>query len=242
MKKSIKKAFTLAEIIFVMGIIGIVATLTVTNAKRDTDVAEKVTQLRKTEEILSTAFAQAVTENGSISTWGANGGEPTSANVWEVITPYLKLKKDCETSTGCWQSGNVKMVPYATTKFTGGGDSISIDGESEAYKGVLANGASLAIVDDSFDWESSPYCGYIYVDVNGTKGTYRYGDDVFAFVVNKSTGEIFPNGSYNAEQHFEGDCLKNGSYCTAWVFQFGNQDYLKDCRNKLKWGGPQTCR
>ena len=56
-----------------MGIIGIVATLTITNATKDTDVAEKVAQLRRSEEILSSAFAQAVAENGTIDTWGTNG-------------------------------------------------------------------------------------------------------------------------------------------------------------------------
>lgn len=228
-------AFTLAEIIFVMGIIGIVATLTITNARKDTDVAEKVAQLRKTDEILSTAFAQAVAENGSIDHWGTNGGDPTVAQVWEVVSPYLKLKKKCDTSTGCWKTGNVKYLNDSN-------DSINIEGNSDIQKGILVNGVSVAI-GNNFDWSGSPFIGYIYVDVNGPKnGTYRYGDDVLAFVVDKESGEVLPNGSNYPDSHFSGDCLDNGSYCTAWVMQFGNQDYLKSCRNELSWDGKHNCR
>ena len=47
-----KSAFTLAEVLMVIGIIGAVSMLTVTNARKGTDTAEKITQLRKTHEIL----------------------------------------------------------------------------------------------------------------------------------------------------------------------------------------------
>ena len=46
-----KSAFTLAEVLMVIGIIGAVSMLTVTNARKGTDTAEKITQLRKTHEI-----------------------------------------------------------------------------------------------------------------------------------------------------------------------------------------------
>lgn len=236
MKKSIKKAFTLAEIVFVMGIIGIVATLTVTNAKKDTDVAEKVSQLRKTEEILSTAFAQAVTENGDISNWGANvHQQPSNEEVWNVINSYLKMKKSCATSTGCWKSGTVSKIPSSEYDAND-----NIDGANDIYKGILANGASFAID----NYQAGRAMTAVKVDVNGpNKGTYRYGDDVFLFVVSDE-GEVEPFGFeyQNGAGLLDGCITGKGVYCTAWVLQFGNQDYLKGCRNKLSWDGPQTCR
>lgn len=236
MKKSIKKAFTLAEIIFVMGIIGIVATLTVTNAKKDTDVTEKVAQLRKTEEVLSTAFAQAVTENGDISNWGANvHQQPSNEEVWNVISPYLKLKKSCETSTGCWTVGKATKLPSSTSTVND-----NIDDDKTVYKGILANGASFAID----NYQAGRAMTAVKVDVNGpNKGTYRYGDDVFLFVIDDE-GKVEPFGFeyQDGEGLLDGCITGKGVYCTAWVFQFGNQDYLKDCRNKLDWNGPQTCR
>lgn len=234
--KNIKKtlAFTLAEIIFVMGIIGIVATLTITNARKDTDVAEKVAQLRKTDEILSAAFAQAVAENGSMEHWGTNGGTPTDAQVWEVISPYLKLKKNCGNSTGCWKTGKA-------TKLTSSKDDVSenIDGNSSINKGLLVNGASIAI--DSHN-QDNDYFG-VMVDVNGPKqGTYRFGDDILLFSVKKTSGEVSPFG-YEYQNDFLDECINGrGIYCTPWVMKFGNQDYLKPCRNELSWDGKHNCR
>lgn len=237
MKKSIKKAFTLAEIIFVMGIIGIVATLTVTNAKKDTDVTEKVSQLRKTEEIISTAVAQAVTENGDIGTWGANGNSwPTQEEFWNVISPYLKLKKNCENSRGCWTVGKATKLLSSTSTVND-----NIDDDKTVYKGILANGVSIATENAVVE---NDYVGF-KVDVNGpNKGTYRYGDDIFVFSIYKD-GNVNPFGyEYTRNgNEFLNECISGrGIYCTPWVFQFGNQDYLKDCRHKLDWDGPQTCR
>lgn len=236
MKKSIKKAFTLAEIIFVMGIIGIVATLTVTNAKKDTDVAEKVSQLRKTEEILSTAFAQAVTENGDISQWANDDhGGVKDEEVWNIVKPYLKLKKECGTSTGCWKTGDAKQLPSSSKEI-----SDNIDDDSNMYKGILTNGASIAI---NSSYSESNTVG-VFVDVNGpNKGTYRYGDDILFFVVDNN-GEVFPYGrGLRSDDELISECISGrGIYCTPWVLQFGNQDYLKGCRNRLSWNGPQTCR
>ena len=235
MKKSIKKAFTLAEIIFVMGIIGIVATLTVTNAKKDTDVAEKVSQLRKTDEILSTAFAQAVSENGNLLTWAEDSKyRPSNKEVWDVVSPYLKFKKDCGTSTGCWKSGGASKIPSSTLE-----TNINIDNWS-SYKGILTNGASIL-----FDYSlAGSNMTAVLVDVNGpNKGTYRFGDDIFLFVVSDD-GQVEPFGFEfrQGDDLLNGCITEKGTYCTAWVLQFGNQDYLKGCRNRLSWNGPQTCR
>ena len=64
-----KSAFTLAEVLMVIGIIGAVSMLTVTNARKGTDTAEKITQLRKTHEILESVVQQAVMEDGQIKNW-----------------------------------------------------------------------------------------------------------------------------------------------------------------------------
>ena len=55
-----KSAFTLAEVLLVIGVIGAVSMLTVTNARKGTDIAEKLTQLRKTHEILESVTQQAI--------------------------------------------------------------------------------------------------------------------------------------------------------------------------------------
>lgn len=224
-----KKAFTLAEVVLVMGIIGIVATLTITNATRDTDVAEKVAQLRKTDEILSAALAQAVAENGEINTWGTNGNAPSTTTVGSILFSYLKLKKNCATGSGCWTTGKAGKLGSSTVETTDSYD--KIDTLNDYYKGILINGVSIAV----------DYSAYrrILVDTNGKdKGTYRYGDDIFDFYITNN-GTIFPDHSHDDIQQ----CITSkGVYCTKWVYKFGNQDYLKPCRDELDWDGQHTCR
>ena len=226
--KFFKKSFTLAEVVMVMGIIGIVAMLTVTNARKDTDVAEKVMQLKKCDEIISAAFAQAVAENGNIITWGENGVYPDKTVVWNIISSYLKLQKNCGVDNGCWRSGNIGSLPSSDM------DPAAI--ESDCVSGILSNGASVAIGriinptgDAVFD---------IFVDVDGpNKGTYRFGDDVFGFYITNE-GEVFPDGFNNLTE-----CrTSQGVYCTAWVLTFGNQDYLKKCGETLNWDTKQSCK
>lgn len=233
--KNIKRtlAFTLAEIVFVMGIIGVVATLTFTNARKDTDVVEKIAQLKKTDEILSTAFAQAVAENGNISNWGTNGTWPTRAQIWEVLAPYLKLKRDCGNSTGCWKSGRIGFLPGINLE-----NGENIDGSNSSYKGILVNGASIS----TYQPFGASACDFaMLIDVNGkNKGTYRYGDDVFAFCVRRN-GQVSAYGLYDADDLRY--CLSaTGLYCTSWVMKFGNQDYMKPCKNQLSWNDKHSCR
>lgn len=227
-----KKAFTLAEVVLVMGIIGIVATLTITNATKDADVAEKVAQVRKTDEILSAALAQAVAENGEINTWGANGGLPDNETVGSVLFSYLKLKKNCTTGTGCWTSGlagKLSTSKHEVTEANGG----NINSTTYYYKGILINGVSIAV----------DYGGLrrIIFDANGKdKGTYRFGDDILEFRISDK-GYVFPLES--SSDHLQ-QCLtdRGAGYCTIWVYKFGNQDYLKHCRNLLSWDDTHSCR
>ena len=227
--KTIKNiAFTLAEIILAMGIIGIVATLTITNATKDTDVAEKVAQLRRSEEILSAAFAQAVAENGTIDTWNSSMDE-----MWPIISSYLKLQKNCNTGQGCWKNANITYIYNQDISGTTNYDTDS----GNIRKGILSNGASF-------------YMGtyFIMVDVNGkNKGLNKVGDDIFSFKI-QNDGTILPHSEENSDITKNYDyCLGNGGYihgeyCTAWVLIHGNQDYLKDCAYKMTKNGPYTCR
>ena len=243
-KSTIKHAiaFTLAEVVLVMGIIGVVGVLAVTNAKKDTDTAEKVAQLKKTYDILNTAFAQAVMENGAIKTWGTDGALPTTAEIEAVIAPYLKLLKNCGTGTGCWKEGKPLI-------YTGGESLYNLNSNTDYYKAILSNGASIALYNMCYGEYN--ICGArVIVDVNGLKGLNMYGNDVFAFIV-ENDGSIHPamiHSGYNPDANLaigsfsNDDAAAGGSYATAWALKFGNMDYLKSCKSSLSWTGDHTCR
>ncbi len=269
--KIFKKAFTLVEVLVVMGIIGVVGILAVSNARRDTDEAEKVSQLRKCYEIIDTAYATAVAENGYIETWGNN-----TSTAWTVISQYFKLSKQCDTSSGCWK--DAKQLKINNTE-----SSLNINTSDDYRKGILVNGASIAIKKNVvygplemanaaylpglkpnsnfatvntgkefyFDKPEAEFLDnesihYVYVDVNGPyKGLNKLGDDIFRFnIYNDGTVKPSSVGNYGT-----GLCTSDGEKCTAWVIQFGNEDYLKlgsdgKCPDgkTLSWDGNHSCR
>lgn len=49
-----------------------------------------------------------------------------------------------------------------------------------------------------------------------------------------------PEGQDNSKE--KPPCATDGkNYCTAWVIEYDNMDYLK-CYDKLKWGEQTTCK
>jgi len=228
-------AFSLAEIVLVLGIIGAVGVLGVTNAKKDTDTAEKVTQLKKTYEIIDAAFTQAVMENGSHAKWGTNGGYPDPSQLWAVVSPYFQLLKNCGTGTGCWKDAvPLKLNRTATNT--------NINSSNHFAKGILANGVSIAISPKSEDFIRGKSEGMllILVDVNGKKGLNMMGNDIFGFLIdtNEQLTPLISTRNPNEEIHHTTIDL----YKTPWVLQFGNMDYLKPCAGNLSWTGNHTCR
>ena len=79
--------------------------------------------------------------------------------------------------------------------------------------------------------------GCIYVDIDGeNKGKNELGKDMFKFDI-LNTG-IMPEGQDTSKG--KPPCVSN-KYCTAWVIEHENMDYLK-CYDKLKWGEQTTCK
>ncbi len=244
-KKNI--AFTLAEIVIVMGIVGVIGVLAITNAKKDTDVAEKVAQLRKTYQIVDAAFSTAVMENGTIDTWGTNGAYPTTAQVWDVIKNYLKFQKVCDTGSGCWKDGK----PYG---LSGNESNYNINTSNLYGKGILSNGVSISVASCEGENLTIP-AGCIIdqtnsiqinVDVNGLKGLNIFGNDIFGFYI-KPDGTTLPQKTIFTKPIVEStstnlSCKQAGVYCTAWVLKFGNMDYLKPCADELDWNSKTTCK
>ena len=67
-----KAAFTLAETLIVMGVIGVVAALTLPNLNNSTGDKEKVAKVKKIYAELNDAFGRAEVAYGPINQWFVN--------------------------------------------------------------------------------------------------------------------------------------------------------------------------
>jgi len=197
-------AFTLAETLIVMGVIGIVSALTLPNLNSSTGDKEKVAKVKKIYQNLNDAFGRAEAVYGPYDEWFINDADETakSKRAGERITEFMKLSKNCamNASQGCIQ------------------DSI-VDANTSVYKVITADGTSVIFKDFTT----------IYVDIDGpTKGTYTTGKDYFRFVVNKETG-VIPYGYNETFSDLLANVKSGGnrSMAATWIIKFDNADYLK---------------
>lgn len=195
-------AFTLAETLIVMGVIGVVAALTLPNLNQSTNNKEKVTKVKKIYSNLDDAYGRAVAVYGPINEWKCTEGN--AGKLADRFIEFMKLSKDCGNSPStCFKNGS--------------------NGNDYRYI-VLADGSSLKF---DLDCSSGSFNYAIFnVDINGSnKGNSEQGRDLFDFYINDysySTPVLVPEGVDNTIS-----CFSNHRLCTHWVIQNGNMDYLK---------------
>ena len=236
-----RTAFTLAEVLITLGIIGVVAAMTMPTLINQTNEKETVVKLKKVYSILQNAYKMAELENSEITNWYSSSDTPKDnmAMFYNNLKPYLKIAKDCEDKSGCLTEGPIKTLD--------GRDYNDYNNNSNEYKFILTDGTTMW-----FYWNGgnactpdTDECGNIKVDINGKKGKYAFGRDVFIF--NITPKGIVPAGMQGVTaQSFEDTCNMskksdaNGYGCTAWVLHNENLDYLH-C-NDLSWDGKHSCR
>ena len=237
-----KKAFTLAEVLITLGIIGVVAALTmpvlIQNHKEKTTVA----RLKKTYSVLSNAYMLALNENPDVTSWFPSDEISENSKIFfDKIKPYLKIQKECGFEKGCLTSGYVKTLD--------GRNYTIYDERDDEYRFILSDGTTLwfYISINDLDLVNENGIGNIKVDIDGKKGPYTFGKDVFLFYI--TTNKIVPYGTQNTTINsvsFDYACNKskttdaNGIGCTAWVLYNENMDYLH-C-NDLTWSGKVRCK
>ena len=108
-------AFTLAEVLITLGIIGVVAAMTIPSLIADhrRDVTE--TRLKKFYSIMNQAILQSINDNGEPTAWSyfvddaydddgniINQSDNTDASFQKYLAPYLKIigKKEVKDNTG----------------------------------------------------------------------------------------------------------------------------------------------
>ena len=246
-------AFTLAEVLITLGVIGVVAAITMPTVIQKYNEARTVSRLKQTYSILSQAFSRAVDDYGTPDNWNLVGYATSegSENLLAKLTPYMKTTKICK----AYEIGCVSDVNY-----------LALDGKTDAGKvyyhratAKLANGSLLntRIYSKTCQnaWGTSTQmqneCAEIGVDINGDKKPNQFGVDYFLFHVTKYG--IVPYGSpvETSKFRFATNCRDksigsvagwsaNGYGCAGWVIYNENMDYLH-CSD-LAWNGKKRCK
>ncbi len=165
-----KNGFTLAEVLITLGIIGIVASMTIPTLMTNYQKKSTAIRVKKAYAEVLQAIKLSEEENGTIETWEIDRGsvENTKNFVNRYIMPYYKGLTLCSegSSTKC----GVPMSKYGANYLTLNGTELSFRPEPDKI--------------------------YILIDINNKAKPNKIGNDTFYFVTNEEY-ELRPYGWFN---------------------------------------------
>ena len=204
-------AFTLAEVLITLGIICVVAALTMPSLIANYQKKQTVVRLQKAYSALSQAVKLSEAQNGDVNDWdwsyGANSAERTEYFMQNYLERYFTGLKFCSTGMSDKKCG----VP------------------------VSANGRNYILNDNtglSFVFQNDSK-GYVLVDTNGKQPPNKPGRDLFYFNI-KPDGKVLPfnwtegvsrediisgynDSACNANGHYGSTSLDKSKYNCTWL-------------------------
>lgn len=234
MKKEQKTlGFTLAEVLITLGIIGIVAAMTIPTLMNNTQNNEFKSAWKKEYSQLAIATSLIAQDNG-----GSLKGYfdlNNDGNVYLVDNDnnllrdkYAEKMKIIKTCSATVDTQN--CFPITTIKILSGANYSSwwpVGSTLARFSGLILNDGTLITFDNlsadcSHSWSPKGTCGFIQVDVNGFKQPNTIGKDIFGLFI-LGDGSTAPFGSM-------GD-----------VFQTNATGYVHDCNQSLSNTSGWSC-
>lgn len=168
--------FTLAEVLITLGIIGIVASITIPILISNVQATQYKTAYKKSFSDLSNALNTARLNDEFVSI----DGNPTNVRTnWDALKSHFNISKSCENSItdGCWiDTCNATIKDCSPSAVPG-------EGEGNSWGFIDASGRF-------WNHYKSSHQDYfqLIVDTNGAQGPNRYGRDKWFFFIYDLSG------------------------------------------------------
>lgn len=173
------KAFTLAEVLITLGIIGVIAALTIPALLANYQKTKTISQLKKVYTSLAQAVKTSEGDNGNNKDWDWGGGSSSlteRASFDTYWAPYLKILRYCSTVQDC---GYSVTNPW---KFA--------NGVTNNTNPVSAGRTSVLLSDGTFMFVRNNTEKVVYIDLNAGQGPNVSGKDFFIFELDTNKGFV----------------------------------------------------
>ncbi|MBQ9246171.1 prepilin-type N-terminal cleavage/methylation domain-containing protein [bacterium] len=231
-------AFTLAEVLITLVIIGMIAAMTVPTLIANYQKEETISRLKKVYSTLSQTTNRAIADNGPIESWEMIDGNGT----WNgskffaenYLIPYLNVLQKCE-------NNNIDRCKFVANGLDNKKLSTSYVAElsDKNYRFYLNDGTFISVwtyKNLNVSGKNHKQYATIVFDINGQKGPNRLGRDIFGmdyfidttlypelkgkFVpryINLSRNQLLSNSGYMCNKK------QSGSACLAVIYKDGWQ-------------------
>lgn len=223
-------AFTLAEVLITLGIIGVVAALTIPNLIADYRAGVVETRLKKFYSAYNQAITMSITQNGEPRDWtyfleditdenGDKVGQQDNidANFKKYIAPYMQIIEEKNITDGENKKRNLYILSDGSSFAYAYHENRDIEFFPKNGEKCASKTAEQRIGRCSFYFEFYP--------ISNTKiweHLYNKGMEAFMYNWNGNENTLYNDGQYG--------CNTNGIYCTAIIQRNGwkiPEDYPK---------------
>lgn len=200
-----KSAFTLAETLLTLIIIGVIAAMTIPSVQNIAKQRELDVKLAKTYATLSQITSIMMEEKGPMKYWDRG-------SIYNEYKKHLNVVKTCPPDSGCMSTDKVKLPRGGTDIAYADSGILLADGT-----GIMMNLGTGAV--DNYglsDSDKSNAVMTMQVDMNGTLPPNRWGSDRWLLILVDKKG-LVPSGWYD-----ESKC-KDVYGCAATVIKGGKK-------------------
>ncbi|MBE7706761.1 MAG: prepilin-type N-terminal cleavage/methylation domain-containing protein [Cyanobacteria bacterium SIG30] len=250
------KAFTLAEVLITLAIIGVVAAITIPTTIKNHWHTEISTGAKTSFSIMSNVIRKAVYDHGPTDTWdiGITGNIDNAEDFIEkYILPYVKIAKNCKRSKT--QDCYYKIYNLKGEVFDWNSTD---DYPKEFARFYLANGTAITFFLGGHIGTKTREV-QLFTDFNGWRGPNKMGIDVQTYFINLhlEDEDYDPKNRFRLSLPYEGEskkakslitnqyrgCSKSagiyaGMWCTSLMYLYNNgrvpskEQYVKWAENK----------
>jgi prepilin-type N-terminal cleavage/methylation domain-containing protein len=181
------EAFTLAEVLITLGIIGIVAAITIPTLMNNIQDQQYKVAYKKAFSIANQAFLSANSDDLLASREDSDIVNEQKNN-FKAFKSYFKVSKDCNmgNNSNCWANGELFLgMPTSTAD-------------------AFVDTSGMAWV----SWEAVGWDG-LFVDTNGNKSPNKFGQDRFYFFISTPNKDYYSGIPSKVLPHV--DCLSTTS-------------------------------
>lgn len=195
--------FTVAEVLITLGIIGVVAAMTLPTLNQKLEDQRNMSMLKKTYSILQQATNMVIADYESPEYWGmVDNNDAVVTDIYNRYRKHFNMMRECANSEGCWG--------YPTKYLN---DSVYWSAHETSwcqYAFTLVTGVNVLMdiypddqLRNNFGVDVDYHCLVFWVDLNADRLPNTIGRDIFAFVVTH-------RGLQPAGRHNKNLCNRSG--------------------------------